>query len=161
MYFLMETIKILSMRDAVTFRPKQDTLMIRIFNTLSGGNNPHLEHEDYFRQIFEYYFDDILPKDVGFGGELFSDEDAREIIGDFNSIKSNINHLVVHCYAGVSRSSAVAASLNHIFDLGISENEYLSPYRHFPNMYIYNTMVSNAQEMGFNFKIDKSGERYF
>jgi predicted protein tyrosine phosphatase len=162
----MKGINVLSMNDAIRFRPRADTLMIRIFG--SRGNledledRNALEHEDYFREIFSYQFDDILPSEfIALGGRLFTKANARQIIGDFRDVAPRLDYLAVHCYAGISRSSAVASSLNHIFNLGVKEEDYINLKEHNPNMHIYNTMVETARELGMEFDFCKSGDKYF
>lgn len=162
----MKGINILSLDEAIRFKPEKDTLMIRIFK--SSRNLDDLEdenglvHEDDFREVFSYQFDDITPFAVmGMGGKLFSKSDARQIIGDFKDVVPYLDYLAVHCLAGISRSSAVASSLNHIFNLGIKDENYLNSKRHDPNMHVYNTMIETARELGMKFDFYKTGHNYF
>jgi predicted protein tyrosine phosphatase len=62
---------------------------------------------------------------------LFDENMARKVITFISSLPSNVNSIVVHCYAGISRSAAVAKFLcEEIYD----EN--------FPKYYMsYNKLV--------------------
>jgi len=162
----MEGIKILSLNNARYFKPKEDTLMIRIFGSTRSLDDweeeANLEYEDYFRDIFSYQFDDIVSFGMpGSNKILFNQAHARQIIGDFKDVASCLDYLAVHCYAGISRSTAVASSLNHIFNLGVKDEDYLNKKIHRPNMHVYNTMIDTARELGMEFNFDKSGNSYF
>jgi predicted protein tyrosine phosphatase len=155
----MKGIEILSLKDAIPFNPRENTLMIRIlpYNSLEAVA---LEHHNLFRNVFSYKFDDLTPKSA-FCGVLFNKDNAREIIEDFAGVVTSLDYLVVHCHSGISRSSAIASSLNHIFNLRVADEDYLLKKKHRPNMYIYNTMINTARELGMQFDFYKKGNVYF
>lgn len=162
----MKKIKILSLEDAISFNPPENTLMIRLLGSDKSLDDFEeefpLKYQDYFTDVLSYQFDDITPiTGVIFGGRLFNKAHARQIIGDFIDNSSYLDCLAVHCRAGISRSSAIACSLNHIFKLGVKEEEYLDQKIHCPNMHVYNTMVATARELGIEFDFCKSGDVYF
>lgn len=59
---------------------------------------------------------------------LFNEDMASQIFSFANKVKQNNQNLIVHCWAGMSRSTAVAICLNTIFNL---INDYnISHYNH-------------------------------
>ncbi|EUJ28041.1 hypothetical protein MFLO_12801 [Listeria floridensis FSL S10-1187] len=102
---------------AVIFQPKTDhALLIRI--TDQNKEFMALKHPEYYQAVLEIHFNDINETDDYWGlsqkekeeMKLFNERHA-EII--FNFIDQNPDHgqIVVHCDAGISRSSAVAMGL--------------------------------------------------
>lgn len=95
---------------------------------------------------------DCYPADVeihliGEGGDkvdpktLFTPEQAREIL-DFVSSKLPVEHVLVHCDAGWSRSPAVAAALSKIHT-GEDDDFFR---RFHPNMRVYNAILKAHHE---------------
>ncbi len=149
----MKSIRICSLKEAVSVNPEDNSLMIRIFNSpryqqcYTEENYP-IEKEELFKDVLIYEFDDINPvlHRLNPSLTLFNRGHALEILGDFQNYASSIDHLVVHCIRGISRSSAIAKSLNQIFSLGIEEKEYINPEKHYPNSHIYETMLETARD---------------
>lgn len=165
----MRSINILSLEEARVFDPKEKTCIIRILGPDyverdCGGNFPGLLHAARFMRIFCYEFDDVTlqSKETHYPhAELFEEYHATKILNSFEKVRDLTDHLVVHCFQGISRSSAVAAALNHIFDLKVSDETFLSLEKHSPNMHVYNTLIQTAKDMGKVFPFWKSGENYF
>lgn len=87
--------------------------------------------------IFFYDHNEIFEEAIKTGKIiLFSTEMAKEIKNFFDKIKDDIDLLIVHCSAGVSRSSAIAAVLNKY----VNNTEDLFFEKSLPNMFIYNIM---------------------
>ena len=82
-------------------------------------------------------FDDIM-KPVK-GKILFKDNTARMIWDFIEEIYNNIDLLMVHCNAGVSRSTAIAAAISKAY------NGYCTKYFYWycPNQYVYKKMMAN------------------
>ncbi len=95
----------------------------------------------YCRDVLTLYFDDIAgPAD---GATPFTREHAREII-DFIERNRGVDTLLVHCYAGQSRSRAVAAFAVKM--LGADNSEYFKTGS--PNLFVYNTLTEVFEEIG-------------
>lgn len=77
-----------------------------IQDTPTGGFDVTFSESKTCKGVLTLYFDDIV-KEVP-GAVLFNDEMAEQIIAFINSHK-DVDTLLVHCYAGQSRSRAVGA----------------------------------------------------
>jgi predicted protein tyrosine phosphatase len=66
--------------------------------------------------------------------EVFSEKTAKKIIGFIDRIKDNVDILVVHCDAGVSRSGAVGVFACRY--LKLDEKEFRRQNSVLPNMYV-------------------------
>jgi len=80
--------------------------IISIQDSIHGGFGFSFCENAFCKGVLTLYFDDIvMPVD---GAVLFTEEDAKRIIS-FVQTHKDVESLVVHCYAGQSRSRAVAA----------------------------------------------------
>lgn len=52
---------------------------------------------------------------------------------------NEIEELIIHCHAGISRSAAVAAALCKVH--GIDDSTYFTQSRYSPNMYVYDKIL--------------------
>lgn len=102
------------------FVPTNKTIMISIVDPGSP-----LEFSSKYEDILRLEFSDIEnssylnPEWIEKNNiKLFNKDMADQILSFFDKHKNNIDTLVVHCYAGVSRSAAVASALcrNHGFN---------------------------------------------
>lgn len=73
--------------------------------------------------------------------KLMTDEDAVKIKNYIDSLnkRDNIDELIIHCHAGVSRSSAVAAAILKVFNNDDSDIFNAGIYA--PNMFVYNKIL--------------------
>jgi len=81
-----------------------------------------------------------------FGYTILSEEDAINILNFMERVKNQVEFIVIHCFAGKSRSSGLAAALYKIYegdDSIIMENQ-----KYIPNMYVYRTVLNTAYNMG-------------
>lgn len=118
------------------FAEKKDTYaVISIQDTHTGGFGVKFSESKYCRGVLTLYFDDIV-REVE-GAVLFSEEMASQIIEFINEHKE-VNTLLVHCYAGQSRSRAVGAFAVKM--LGGNNELYFKTGN--PNMYVYDTLMS-------------------
>ena len=83
--------------------------------------------------VLTLYFDDVIRPVEGL--TPFSEADAEEIL-DFVAAQRRTETLLVHCYAGESRSRAVAAFLVKL--LGRDNSEFFRTGR--PNELVYETL---------------------
>jgi len=137
--------------------PEVPTLAIRIFATDITGRGKNMYppfNPELYCQVYEYTFDDVdmpcedkqMRKDFeAMNYKLFSRDIAKQIIADFKQSHSYVSSVLVHCFAGVSRSPAVAQSLNKIFAIKYDFKQL------FPNtnFYVYKTMIGAAREIGY------------
>ncbi len=85
--------------------------------------------------------------DIDFGIESLNEygffpEHAKKIIDFTEKNKTRVEMFVVHCNAGISRSSGVAAALSKVYDgddTWVFEN-----YRYCPNMRVYRGILDEA-----------------
>lgn len=107
--------------------------IISIQDTHTGGFGVSFTPSQYCRDVLTLYFDDVI-REVE-GAVLFTDEMAGQII---NFIKKNrkVDTLLIHCYAGQSRSRAVGAFAVKM--IGGDNSRYFSQGN--PNMYVYDTL---------------------
>ena len=72
---------------------------------------------------------------------LMTEEDALKIkvfidgINEFN----DLDELIIHCHAGVSRSAAVAAAILKVYN--DDDSQIFDSENHAPNMYVYTQML--------------------
>jgi predicted protein tyrosine phosphatase len=76
-------------------------------------------HDNWVHKLVLIFHD--LDKAIE-GYSLFTEEQAKEIINFVAAIEKEINILVVHCDAGVSRSAAVAKFIAEKYGLTFQEN---------------------------------------
>ena len=114
--------------------------VISIQDSYTGGGFGFTFNKTRFcKDVLTLYFDDIVkPVD---GAVLFSEEHAKQII-DFIDRNRGADTLLVHCYAGQSRSRAVAAFAVKM--LGADNTRYFTEGN--PNMYIYNVLTDAYQK---------------
>jgi predicted protein tyrosine phosphatase len=87
----------------------------------------------------ELWVHDYGVRDKGEGLIIFSKNHAKEILNLVLKAKENIQHCVVQCDAGISRSSATAAAIGKILyndDTFVFDNP-----RYIPNSHIYSTIL--------------------
>ena len=108
--------------------------VISIQDTHTGGFGFTFAKNEFCKDVLTLYFDDIM-REVE-GAVLFSDEMAGQII-DFIEKNIDVDTLLVHCFAGQSRSRAVAAFAVEM--LGGDNSKYLQQGG--TNMYVYDTLL--------------------
>ena len=107
--------------------------VISIQDTHNGGFGFTFAKNEFCKDVLTLYFDDIT-REVE-GAVLFTDEMAGQII-DFIEANAGVDTLLVHCFAGQSRSRAVAAFAMQM--LGRDKSKYLT--KGGANMYVYDTL---------------------
>lgn len=117
------------------FAEANDTYaVISIQDTHTGGFGVTFSENNFCKGVLTLYFDDIeRPME---GAVLFSEEQAREIIGFINKCY-DAETLLIHCYGGQSRSRAVGAFAAHM--LGRDNSKYFKGGN--PNRHVYDTLM--------------------
>ncbi len=107
--------------------------VISIQDTHTGGFGVAFTTSRYCRDVLTLYFDDI-DREVE-GAVLFTEDMAEQIIA-FIRKNRKVDTLLVHCYAGQSRSRAVGAFAVKM--LGGDNSRYFSQGN--PNMFVYDIL---------------------
>lgn len=108
-------------------------VVISIQDTHTEGFGVTFCENKFCKGVLTLYFDDIV-REVD-GAVLFTDEQAEQII-DFIKEHRSVDTLLVHCYAGQSRSRAVGAFAVKM--LGGDNSKYFQSG--VPNQYVYDTL---------------------
>ena len=113
---------------------RKDTYaVISIQDTHTGGFGFIFSESNFCKGVLTLYFDDIV-KEVP-GAVLFDDEKKKKIIS-FIIEHEMVDTLLVHCYAGQSRSRAVGA-----FAVKMSGGDNSRYYKGtIPNQYVYDVL---------------------
>jgi len=114
--------------------------VISIQDAQSGGFGFEFRKNPFCKDVLTLYFDDI-DREVN-GAVLFDENMAREII-TFIERNKKADTLLLHCYAGQSRSRAVAAFAVKMF--GKDNSVYFSSGN--PNLYVYNVLEETWKKM--------------
>ena len=109
--------------------------VISIQDTHTKGFGFEFKENEYCEDVLTLYFDDIV-KEVE-GAKLFSEDDANKII-DFILVNRSVDTLLIHCYAGQSRSRAVGAFVLKMFNQ--DNTHYFEKYD--PNRFIYDLLLN-------------------
>ena len=110
--------------------------VISIQDSHTRGFGIKFEENQFCKGVLTLYFDDIVT-DVD-GVVLFEDDMADKIIDFIEKFRSEVDTLLVHCYASQSRSRAVGAFAVEI--LGGDNSRYFEEGT--PNQYIYDVLES-------------------
>lgn len=113
---------------------RKDTYaIISIQDTHTDGFGIEFKKNHFCKDVLTLYFDDVV-REVD-GMTLFTEEMAHDII-EFVKKNRKVETMIVHCYAGKSRSRAVAASIAK--HLGGNCEKYFQTG--VPNRFIFDTM---------------------
>lgn len=107
--------------------------VISIQDTHTKGFGLQFCESEYCKGALTLYFDDVV-REVE-GAALFTEEQAEQIIA-FIQAHRGVDTLVVHCYAGQSRSRAVGAFAVRM--LGGDNARYFQSG--VPNQHVYDTL---------------------
>lgn len=114
--------------------------IISIQDTNTKGFGFEFKENKFCKGVLTLYFDDIERKVKN--ATLFNKEMANQIIDFIDTYKNKVDTLVIHCYAGQSRSRAVGAFALHMLHKDNSELiEYGSP-----NLLIYNLLMKEYKK---------------
>lgn len=120
---------------------KSDTyVVISIQDSHTEGFGITFSENKYCKGVLTLRFDDII-RPVN-GAILFSKDMAIQIIKFIRKYVS-VDTLLIHCYAGQSRSRAVGAFAVKM--LGGNNSKYFT--QHNPNMYVYKTLERELEEI--------------
>ncbi|MBQ7003911.1 MAG: hypothetical protein IJN57_08120 [Oscillospiraceae bacterium] len=112
---------------------KDSYAVISIQDSITGGFGFQFTETSFCKGVLTLFFDDVV--DDAEGAVLFTAQQAEQIL-DFIEAHRDADTLLVHCYAGQSRSMAVGAFAVKL--LGGDNKRYFS--EHAPNMHVYKTL---------------------
>lgn len=111
--------------------------VISIQDSHTRGFGIKFEENQFCKGVLTLYFDDIVTEVDG--AVLFDDYMADQIVNFIEKYRKVADTLLVHCYAGHSRSRAVSAFAVEM--LGGDNSKYFENGSS-PNMYVYNVLES-------------------
>jgi predicted protein tyrosine phosphatase len=110
-----------------------------------------VSHDDVHPELQEGYVDALRLNfyDIDFKIDVYpgiTDVDADRIIEFVENNKNLVDLFVVHCNAGISRSSGIAAALSFIYN---GDDAWVfSDHRYMPNMLVYRKILKAAEKVG-------------
>ena len=119
---------------------KSDTYaVISIQDSHTDGFGITFSKNKYCKDVLTLKFDDIVrPVE---GAQIFTDKMAGDVIR-FIHKNQDVETLLVHCYAGQSRSRAVGAFA--VWYLGGDNAQYFKMYN--PNIYVYDKLMEVVED---------------
>ena len=120
---------------------KSDTYaVISIQDSHTNGFGITFSENQYCKAVLTLKFDDIIrPVD---GAQIFTEEMAKQIVRFIRKYKA-VDTLLIHCYAGQSRSRAVGAFA--VWLLGGNNSVYFEKYN--PNEYVYELLMQTLPDI--------------
>lgn len=116
----------------------EKTIIVSITDVQSDFN--HFKRQANLIGVCDVKFDDVERGEEN----CITKQDAQKILAFVNRYKDVVEHIIVHCEAGVSRSAGVCAALMHILtgnDMAIFDNP-----RFTPNMTCYRMVMNEYYE---------------
>ncbi len=117
------------------FALRKDTYaVLSIQCTQNGGFGFTFQRNRFCRDVLTLFFDDIeRPVE---GAQLFSEEQAGKALRFLLENRDRVDTLVIHCYAGESRSRAVAMFAADRLGMDLEDTERSSNF----NRHVYKTL---------------------
>lgn len=125
--------------DELKYKEDESCIMIQVFDDGCSVSPPE-GFERIVNSFHQYEFNDIDAPFDGFEHCIIDDGDAKSIASVLLSAKKNGQNVIVHCFAGVSRSGAIVQAA---IDIGFKDPE---TYRA-PNDFVYSKIKQYIEEM--------------
>ena len=165
--------KVLSRRDCIKYSYQshdEKSVVISISDSVDVMPHNYINRYNNIKGQLSLFFDDIQPykgmqywkKDEGLIVEnhtnsdgfvyesriyqLMTKEDAKKVVDFVNKWWDKVDVIIVHCNAGISRSSGVCAGIMKCFT-GDDSQIYDNPYYH-PNTLCYNLILQEYYKEG-------------
>lgn len=104
------------------------------------GDNPILNHENRVG-LLNMAFEDIeFPRPTTPPELIFDTAKAQQILDFVAEMWPQVECFLVHCHAGMSRSPAVAAAIEHIYHGNGADNHWFRAKT--PNMMVYRNILN-------------------
>lgn len=118
----------------MSFNPNiDDCIIISITDAIAPPN--HFAHNPHIKDVLHLKFDDCDFGEV----DCIQKSDGIKIIDFVNRHLNDVEKIVVHCEAGVSRSAGVCAALMLI--INGTDTPIFDSYQYCPNMSCYRTVL--------------------
>ena len=101
-------------------------VVISIQDTKDGGFGFELKENRYCKAVLTVNFDDIAKPEHGL--KMISRSQAEEIIAFIRTHSDDVDTLLIHCFAGLSRSAAVGMIARKILGQTSDKPEYYNRY---------------------------------
>lgn len=147
----MKKLYILSKHEVQYFEKERKTYVIRIEDNESQLNDLPFEPDDLLSLYFHDISLQVIKNNVNIPDNwiVFNDDLANELIRFLGNISLEEEvDIVIHCYAGFSRSSAIALVLSWYFNKENVEKSILNSH------YTPNTLVLSVMNKKLNLKKD-------
>lgn len=157
-------VKIMSEMECVRHTHSQDVkpciiISINCYSDREKHDLPYLYNNPNVKGVLRLFFDDVQPRYLNKHGRLRAMDETDvnkiyEFIKDWMGL--DIEEIIVHCHAGISRSSAVACGICLWFnqdDMWIWNNG-----RYVPNKWIVDLMTKNTlttEEKEFRYEVNE------
>ena len=116
--------------------------VISIQDTAHGGFGFELKPNAYCFDVLTVYFDDIEKPQQG--ATLMTNEQADEIIRFIEKHRNDVSTLLIHCFAGISRSKAVERFAREILGMAQQNDDFY-------NAYVYDILEQRYRKPYFDF----------
>ena len=114
--------------------------VISIQDTAHGGFGFELKPNAYCIDVLTLYFDDI--EEQQHGAALMTEVQADEIIQFIEKHRNDVSTLLIHCFAGISRSKAVERFAREMLGMSKQNDDYY-------NAYVYDTLKQRNNNRHF------------
>ena len=159
--------EIMSRKEAVRYskqQHKESSIIISISDSYDFFPNINSTYFNGVKSVLFVSFDDIQEingkserfwkKDeglifdslTGVSYKLISKEDAKKIVDFVIAWKDKVDKIIVHCNAGISRSSGVCAAIMKA--LNGNDKEIFNSHRYLPNTTCYKMVLEEFVERG-------------
>ena len=83
--------------------------------SITGTGEPRVVLKKGWAHVLRLCFDDVeVPT---YGRKIFTEEDADKVIDFLDKVEGKVDHVVVHCTHGLSRSPAIARFISKRYEL--------------------------------------------
>lgn len=117
-----------------TYTNFEEKIAIVSINDLIDGK-VNFRRSDNLMGVCTVFFDDVeLKEEENLGYMFMTTEDAEKIKNFVDFMWDKIDHLIVHCYAGISRSSGCMSAI--LRAKGLSDDWIWENKKYSPNTYV-------------------------
>jgi len=150
---MIKNIEVLSRIKAIEYSYKKeipDSIIISISEAYSKC--PSFDNKnEHIKDVLSLFFDDIIEEEAKHFPDLtpMNMEHVKAIKSFLDKHKHTDYTLIIHCYAGISRSSATAAAC--ALYLGLSDDFIWDSYYYSPNEFVF-TLLNEGLNLGITKK---------
>jgi len=120
----VKEVSAITLISAMNWNPPSRSAIISI----TGTDDARVVLKRGWRHVLRVTFDDI--EEPRFRLKLFSNKDADKVIDFLDRIEGKVEHVVVHCRFGQSRSPAIARYISQRFELSNGFENHMTFNRH-------------------------------